>query len=154
MRSCTVTGNACLFPSLYRASVSAVVCVLAGDETIVAKPYPHHNSIQLHDKPGGAAWPTAIIFCLLSVQTLRVPLCVWARERKKETRPESVCHSPRQPCVLCVMLNCTGGPVGAGQTMRLGMWRFSPLQMTSLGETWCRASGFLAFRAYFSLCLL
>lgn len=83
IRSSTVTGNACLFPSLYRASVSAVVCVLAGDETIVAKPYPRHNSIQLHDKPGGAAWPTAIIFCLLSVQTLRVPLCVRARERKR-----------------------------------------------------------------------
>ncbi len=78
---------------------------------------------------------------------------VCVSKREKESQPESVCHSPRQPCVLCVMLNCTRGPVGDGQTMRLGMWRFSPLQMTSLGETWCRASGFLAFRPYFSLCL-
>jgi len=81
--------DACLFPSLYRASVSAVVCVLAGDETVVVKPYTRHNSIQLHDKPGGAAWPTAIIFCLLSVQTLRVPLCVRAREKKRVSLPQS-----------------------------------------------------------------
>lgn len=149
----TLTGNAVLFPSLYRARCECVCsCVYPGrgwDERGQTFPSP-----QLH----WAAWQTrrsSVAHCHHFLPFICPDITggfVCVRERKSQS--ESVLHRRRPPCVPCVMLNCTGGPVGSGQTMRPGMWHFSPLYMTSLGETWCRASGFLAFRAHFSLCVL